>query len=309
MRLPAGRVGPYVRALVAGLEALAPNTDWPPLAELVAQFRALDPVLSGQLLAPAEVDPRTGMPAFPWVERVSAEAVLALSRPERRDDAALSRISALDADLGDRLRWRRDLHGHLAAHPVLPSSRAVARARRLESRTEIVVDIDRVLPDGRWLRVGLVLAAPRGSTDLGAARVGSQGRVHLDEGLLHLVARHSAVPLLGLRAQIAAVTEGRVARVCRGFVGPFWFPGIALPEDVPGDLGRGLCLQVAREVVGDDVFEASNRDPLHRDAGMSTPEGQRVARDRRFAASPRVHAALHAWCQAAGMQAEIVGLG
>lgn len=308
MRLPQARVGAYVRALVAGLEALAPNRDWPPHAELSAHFRALDPVLSGELLAPAELDPRTGMPAFPWVERVSAEAVVAGERPELREDHELQRIAALDADLARRIRWRRDLHRHLRHHDVLPPSRAQARARRLQSRTEIVIDVDRVLPDGRWVRIGLVLAGPTGRTDLGAAKVGNQGRIDLDEGVLHLIMRHSSVPLLALRAQVAAITEGWVPRVTRATVGPFWFPGIALPEGVPGEVGQGLCLHLAHEVVGDEVRQGSERDPMHQPDGLEPPEGHRVSRLRRFAASGGVQSALRGWCERAGMQPEIVTL-
>lgn len=308
MRLPDERVGPYVRALVRGVDRLAPHLDWPPHAELTAQLRALDPDLSGGLLAPAEVDPRTGMPAFPWIERVSAEAVVAAERPETRSDAALEHVARLDADLARRLRWRRDLHAHLLAHPVLPPSRASARARRLERTTEILVAIDRVLPDGIWQRTHLVLAAPAGRTDLGAARVGAQGRIHLDEGLLHLVSRHATVPLLALRAQVAAVTEGVVRRVSRGRVGPFWFPGIALPAGVPGAIAEGLCLHLSHEVVGDEVHQDSPQDPLHDDSGLRPPAGYRVARQRRLAATPGVQPALHAWGLEQGVQLEIVTL-
>lgn len=309
VRLPEARVGPYVRALASGLHALAPNTDWVPLDEQLAHLRALDPALSGRLLAPAEVDPRTGMPSFPWFERVSAEARVAATRPETRSDAELERVRRLDPELAARLRWRRDLHSHLASRAILPSSRAEARARRLDSATEVLVFLDRVLPDGLWVRVSLVLAAPPGRTDLGVVRVVSGGRVHLDEGLLHLVSRHISVPLLALRAQIAAVTEGRVRRVCRATIGPFWFPGIALPDGVPPALGQGLLLHAAYEVVGDDVRHSSQTDPLVHAVGLELPEGHGVVRGRRFACSTAARRALQSWCEQRGVPAEIVGLG
>lgn len=308
MILPSERVGPYVRALASGLFALAPNTDWPPLDELLAHLQALDPALSGRLLEPAEVDDRTGMPAFPWIERVSAEAAVAATRPETRTDRELEQIRELDASLAARLRWRRDLHAHLGASPVLPPSRARARARRLDSATEVIVVVDRVLPQGLWARISVVFSAPAGTTNLGAARVLSQGRIELDEGLLHLVSRHAMSPLLALRAQLAAVSEGRVRRVCRATVGPFWFPGVALPVGVPDALGRGLLLHVAHEVVGDDVRHASDRDPLAmRDEG-EPPEGHRVARSRRFACSRGLKGALQSFCVTAGLDPEIVTL-
>jgi len=298
-----------VRALAGGLHALAPNTDWPPLDELINHLRALDPAVSGRLLEPAEVDDRTGMPAFPWFERVNAEADVAGERPETRTDAELERVARLDADLADRLRWRRDLHAHLHDTPVLPTSRAHARARRLESRTEVLITVDRVLPQGLWMRVSLVLSAPAGVTDLGVARVLSQGRIHLDPGLLHLVSRHASTPLLGLRAQVAAVTEGSVRRVCRATLGPFWFPGVHLPDEVPSALGQGLLLHCAHEVVGDDVFHSAERDPLVQTDGLSVPPGQGLVRDRRFAASAGVRDALRAFCEARGARSEIVSLG
>ena len=309
MILPDARVGPYVRALAGGLFALAPNTDWPPLEGITAHLRALDPLISGRLLAPAEVDERTGMPAFPWFERVNAEAELAAERPERRDDADLLRVARMDRDLADRLRWRRDLHAHVLEHPVFPTSRASARARRLGKRTEVLVTVDRVLPQGLWSRVSLVLAAPAGTADLGAARVGSQGRIRLDPGLLHLISRHAATPLLALRAQVAAVTEGEVRRVCRATLGPFWFPGVALPEEAPPELGRGLLLHCSHEVVADDVFHSGSRDALAVEDGLAVPDGHGLVRDRRFAASASVRPALQAFCSARGVQAEIVPIG
>lgn len=309
MNLPFERVGPYVRALGAGLHALAPNQDWPPLAEILAHLRGLDPAVSGELLLPAEVHDHSGMPAFAWVERVSAEARVALESARIRTDEELARARQLDPALGDRLTWRRDLHAHLRVHPVLPMSRAVARARRLGSATEVLITIDGVRPDGAWRRVSLVLAATGASRDLGCATVAPNGRITLDPGLLHLVTRHEHSPLLALRAQIVEATEGMVRRVCRGVVGPFWFPGISLPDGVPAGVGAGLCVHASVEVVGDDVHHGTDQDPLHRRQALTVPAGYGVARGRRFACSASVTAALRDWCNALGIVPEINEIG
>lgn len=306
MRLPDARVGPYVRALAAALHALAPNADHPPLDQARAHLGALDPTLSGELLAPAEVDPRTGMPAFPWMERVRAEQDVALERPVLRDDQDLERAAALDPDLATRLRWRRDLHLHLRTHAVLPTSRAEARARRLQKTTEVLVAFDRMNPDGTWTRIGLVLAAPAGARDLGCARVAAGGRIDLDPGLLHLLSRHASTPLVALRAQVQAVTEGTVRRLSRGTVGPFWFPGVQLPGGIPADLGRGLVLHLALQVVADDVRVGVRRDPLEVEDALAPPAGHAVVHDRRFACTRGMVDSLVRWARERGSDPEIV---
>ncbi|MDP7112416.1 MAG: hypothetical protein QGH45_10645 [Myxococcota bacterium] len=73
MELPRERIGPYTRALQAGVDALAPNDDHVPLPRTLAHLQALDPALSGDLLLPGEVDDRSGLPAFVWMERALAE--------------------------------------------------------------------------------------------------------------------------------------------------------------------------------------------------------------------------------------------
>ncbi len=307
MRLPPARTGPYVRALSTAVHALAPNLDYPPLEAIRGHLEALDPDVSGRLLAPAELMPQTGMPAFPWLERARAEAELARTDRERlRDEDELARAERLDPELGERLRWRRDLRRHLREHPVLPSSRVEGRARRLQRATEVLVSHDRIRPDGTWERVGLVLAAPAGRHDLGCARVGEGGRIDLDPGLLHLLARHADTPILALRAQVASVTEGRVRRVARGRVGPFWFPGVHLPDGVPAHLGQGLILHLALEVVGDEVRTSRDRDPLRPAPDLRPPEGHGWVRDRRFAVSGALAGPLGDWARERGVSPEIV---
>ena len=113
------RAGPYIRALSTALSTCAPNHDFVPLAEASAHLAALDPALSGPQLLPAQVEPRSGMPSYPWMERVIAERSLARdANPPTEDEVA--RAIRLDPDLGDRLASRRRLQQHLLWHPVLP---------------------------------------------------------------------------------------------------------------------------------------------------------------------------------------------
>ena len=96
MELPSERVGPYLRALLAGLEALAPNEDFVPLEEAAAHLRALDPANGGALLLPAEVDDGSGLPSFGWLERARAEQVVAGSGGHGHREAM--ELDGLDAD-------------------------------------------------------------------------------------------------------------------------------------------------------------------------------------------------------------------
>ena len=64
MLLEPQRSGPYLRALAAGLRALAPHGDFVPLAECLTLLEVLHPELSGDLLEPARVDP--------WVDHLLA---------------------------------------------------------------------------------------------------------------------------------------------------------------------------------------------------------------------------------------------
>src|SRR5262245_27051484 len=100
MELPPERVGPYVRALMAGLTALAPSEDHVPLSAALDHLAALDPTNGGALLAPGEVWPRTGMPTYSWLERARSEAEFAArgTGPEP-SEAELVRVHALDPEL------------------------------------------------------------------------------------------------------------------------------------------------------------------------------------------------------------------
>ena len=85
--------------------------------------------------------------------------------------------------------------------------------------------------------------------------------MEVDDALQHLVTRHFATPLMALRTQLGVATQSEVLRLSRSQVGPFWFPGVRLPSDIPVELGRGLLLHTVTEVVANDVHEPRHLDP------------------------------------------------
>jgi hypothetical protein len=292
------RAGPYLRALAAAVHAAAPHEDFVPLDAALAHLRALDPDLSGDLLAPAEVDPRSGLPAFAWMTRAAAEQAVAA---EVRADP--ERLAAAAPHLAARLRARRALAAHLAAAPLLPALALTPRLRRLAGRTEIELRLDHLDPVGRWVRVRALLSAPPGAEDLGLATC-VDGRVQLAPGAADLFARHAGSPLLLLREALAGAAAARVERLSRGRVGPLWFPGLSLPDGVPAALGRGLLLHLVHEVVGADVPADGVADPLDPTPLRGAPPGMRAFRERRLAASAAVLEAARAW---AGAGVVVVG--
>jgi len=304
--LPSERVGPYLRALEASLEALAPNDDYVPLSEAVAHVRALAPGVGGELLAPAEISARTGMPAYAWLERAQAEQVLARRSRDSDDptDDELARAASLDADLGARLRDRRDLHRHLRRHDLLPALRTTGAVRRLDPH-DVALCYDRMAPDGRWVRIrGEVRVRERRA---GPLRIGSEGRLHLDERLQHFLTRHFTDRLDALHAQLAEVCEGEVRRLSRAWLGPFWFPGVQLPDDVPAALGTGLLLHASAEVMSTDIEASRHLDPWRPPPpDEQVPEGLQVFRERRFAATGRVVAVARAWAEGKGFRNVVV---
>ena len=155
MLLSTERAGPYLRALQAGLQALAPHDDHVSLAAALAHLTALDPALSSDVLAPCEADDRTGMPSFPWMERAVAEQQLARAGDDDADplDEQLDRADRLDPELGSRLRARRGLHRHLRRHELLPVVRLVAVLRRRRPSETYSLSYDRLAPGGLWIRV------------------------------------------------------------------------------------------------------------------------------------------------------------
>lgn len=308
MQLPEPRIGPYVRALATGLNQLAPHGDYVPLMQALAHLRALDPALSGDLLLPAEVSPQSGMPAYPWMQRAMSERVLSAQDPDPTEED-IARAARLDPALGRRLAHRRSLRVHLRESELLPATHLACEVRRMGEVTEISGAYDRQAPDGRWLRIRFVVRGPGMVARLGPFQLDRTGRLTVDPLLQHLFTLHFSTPLLVLREQLGAATQADVVRLSRSWTGPFWFPGIPLPPGVPPELGKGLLLHLASEVVAEDVHHGTHLDPLLPPSPTErAPEGQRIFRERRFAGSAAVVGPLQALCDAHGMRVPIASI-
>jgi hypothetical protein len=305
MELPPERIGPYVRALMAGLQALAPSEDHVPLSAALDHLAALDPHHGGALLYPGEIWARTGMPTYAWLERARSEAEFAArSTGPEPSEAELVRVHALDPDLSIRMRARRDLHRHLKRAELLPSTRLLGAVRWHEPpEARIALAYDRIAPDGRWarVRVELVLVGEGGPLQVDFA-----GRLRIDASLRHLMTRHFGTPLEALRTQLEQSTLARVTRLSRSWMGPFWFPGVQLPVHVPPGLGEGLLLHASTEVIDPVLPEHRLFDPLV----VDPPEkgGWPTFRERRFAAAGRAERAAQAWSEQLGLKLSIVPL-
>ncbi len=296
IELSTARAEGYLRALGTAVHALAPGDECVPAAAVLHHLEALRPSLSGDVLGPWGADVGTGMPTFDWMQRASAEAALAFDDDDPSEQM-IRRAETLDPALGRRMRDRTRLHGHLRSGPVLPVRDVVAA---LVTRSEVVrfrVHYDRLLADGRWLRlmVEIELDLPLGSEIKGPLRMDGDTRVVVDDGVRHLLSRHLTSPLGVFVEQVEAGLDVTIPRCSRGIVGPFWFPGVRLPEGVPAELGAGLLLHETLEVadielrtVGDDPWAAPE------------PPGRPVHRERRFAADIRTGAALRAWGERLG---------
>lgn len=309
--LPPERVGPYLRAIQAGLNAMAPNDDWVPLREALAHLTALDPAVSGTLLAPAEIDTRSGLPAFPWMERALAEQLLARQSTGQQTitDADIARARRLDEQLADRMSWRRNVHDLLQRHTLLPTSRIHAAVKRLGRTTDFDVTFDRMTPQGKWMRIRIELSGRSGWERSGPIGRTSDGKAVLRPGMLHLLSRHMLTALMALRTQLMESTGAEVVRLSRSLVGPFWFPGQRIPSHVPEALSKGLLLHLSNEVIGKDVRHSVHRDPLHATNPLERiPEGYGLYRERRFAATPNLHPPLQAWIAEQGMDVDVASL-
>ncbi|HJN74159.1 MAG TPA: hypothetical protein QGF58_09530 [Myxococcota bacterium] len=305
MELGPERAGPYLRALRAALETLAPHGDYVPLSEATALLEALDPALSADVVLPARAEPASGMPDFAWISRVVAEQHLASRGDDDTDldDESIERALRLDPDLGQRMQARRRLHRFLRRNPILPSSRLIAALHRRKPTIDVTVTWDRLAADGRWRRVRCTVRWPSRHF-LGPIELTEEG-IFVPEGVVHLFSRHADVPILGLREQLAAGLGGQILRLSRGTIGPFWFPGIKLPRGVPEDLGSGLLLHLVSEILAEDVQESRHMDPLLPDESEDVVEGVGLFRQRRFAASPPVLAAVQDWGAATGMELQV----
>ncbi len=308
--LPESRVGPYLRALAAGLHALSPSDQHVPLAEAFAHLRAMEPELSGDLLAPAEIDAATGMPAWTWMERARAEAEVArASTIEGLAEDELALASRADPRLGARLRSRQATHRFLRGVELLPLSRATARLRRLGRAAEVLVVHDRIAPDGCWQRISLDLSLPPEALQQDGFRIQAETWVELPIGVQHLLTRHASGSLLALHGAVESGLEGAVTRLSRARVGPFWFPGLALPEQAPPAARGALVLHLSRELLAADVPSDRHRDPWEAPPpGERPPTGLHIFRERRFAASPPAVEGLVSWSEGRGARAIVVPL-
>jgi len=290
-------VGGYLGALRAGLRALAPNADFVPLAEAQATLDLLDPAISGDLAAPVEID-GSGMPALSWLLR--ARGALAAAEPVPQ--AELDRARRLDPAIATRME-ARDRLAALQGQGCLPTSRLRGAVRRRGATTDFLLTFDRMTPEATWVRTRVDLTGPAGWEEAGPIQLNRDGTVRLHEGLSHLLGRHLNTPIGALCLQLQDGTGALVSRLSRGVVGPFWFPGQELGAGVPAELGRGLTLHGAREILGREVLRSAENDPLYALRGERPeilPPDLGLVRERRFAASPALAAPLRRWAQGLG---------
>lgn len=309
MEFSSERAGPYLRALTAALDAVAPHGDHVPLSEASALLRALSPSLSGDVLAPCRADPTSGMPDFSWISRALAEQHLASQGEDDTDldDDAIERALRLDHELGQRMQARRRLHRFLRREPILPSSRLIAAVHRRKPTVDITLTWDRLTPNACWQRLRCTASWPS-KAFLGPIELTREGDVAVPEGVVHLFSRHASVPLLGLREQLAAGLGAHIVRVSRSTLGPFWFPGIPVHAFAPDILGTGLLLHVSTEILAEDVHTSRHLDPLLRDESDRVPDGVGLFRQRRFAASPTLVAPLADWARVVEMDLQVVAI-
>ena len=182
----------------------------------------------------------------------------------------------------------------------------MAAARRLSPTLDITLTYDQLGAAGLWTRVRVDVSGPGGHR-LGPLLAHQDGSAEADEGVLHLLARHARTPLLALPPQLSAGLGGRVTRVSRCSVGPFWFVGVPRPPAAPSGLDRGLVLNLSAEVLGEEVRHSRHLDPLH--AFEQAPKGMGLYRQRRFAATRGLVKTLQEWGDGLGMDLLITAFG
>jgi len=307
--LDPARAGPYLRALSWGLHALAPHDDHVPMAAARRHLASLDPALTGELLGPAEVDPASGLPAYPWLERARAEVAALRAGGQVHSEASLERARQLDAALGARLGWREALRNHVRGGAMLSSSALTAHLVRLEPRRSFRLVYDRLVAGAGWMRLRVDLTGPQGWQGTELFGLQADDSVATTPGLHHLFARHCLTPLTALHPQLAQATGAVPTRISRGFIGPFWFPGGPMPAELP-DWARGaLALHLHLTVLGRDVHHSHHADPwVPPVVGERLPSGHGLYRERRFAVSPARVGHAAAWSRARGSDVVVVPL-
>jgi hypothetical protein len=255
--LPQNRVVPWLRALSAAVRAIAPHNDFVPMDAVLAHIDALSPALSADILAPAQVDPDSGMPSLAWMTRATAEQTLGRSAQPVSDT-----VRHLDPELATRMDARSRLATHLATHELLPVLRLTGRVRRIDVKTSAFLVFDHIDPAGRWVRTRVELTAPAGTRDLGLVQVDSDARIVVQPGLHDVFARHILTSLPSLLVALQGLTTARVCRVSRASLGPFWYPGGPQVAVMPPAVAKTLVLHALHEVMGDDVAQTLMNDPL-----------------------------------------------
>ncbi len=308
--LPYERVGPYLRALRAGLSALAPNTDHPDPLALDTHLQALDPSLSTTLLLPARLDPGSGLPDATWMDRARAE-VAAAQHVRPTEPARIDAIRAADPELAERLTGRSKLLAWLATRPLAPDMWVEARlVRRGEGRAaagrRVRVTLDRRVPRVGWvrLRVDVDDPAARGAVVRAYTR---QDGVDLEPGFAELLARHVVSPLAGLHEIIRSATDLRIHRLSRGILGPFWFPGGPEVAEAPAWVAGALVLHQGLEVIGEEVRARTHHDPFTKPLFPPNPN-LGTFRSRHLAVSAHRLDAARTWFRECVGVANVVGL-
>jgi hypothetical protein len=158
------------------------------------------------------------------------------------------------------------------------------------------------------MRLRVELSGPARWSD-GLLSHRADGRVSVDPGFQHLLARHSVTPISALRHHLGEALTVQVPRISRAFLGPFWFPGMSLPDGAPEAAAGALVLHGSLEVLGVDVLRSVHRDPwVPRRVGETVPEGCGLFRERRLAASPHAIEGLSSWSRDQGAPIEVVPL-
>ena len=274
--LPAERTDAWLRALQAALQAAAPNDDFVPMAAACAHLQALSPAIGGDLLAPSEVS-ESGLPAFAWMTRATAEQAL-----DRAPSEVSEAVRQRDPVLAERMRARSRLATHLRAHTLLPALNVDAHVRRVTERTSAVLTFDHIDPLGHWVRTRVEVDGAKGQADLGLVRVDSASRITVHNGVRDVFARHVSTPILLLRAALADVSLGSISRLSRARIGPFRFPGGPGVDALPEAVQRTLILHFVQEIVGKDIATTQVNDPID-PTPLHPPKGVHAFRQRRLA--------------------------
>jgi hypothetical protein len=206
----------------------------------------------------------------------------------------------LPADVQARYAHRVALHRLLRGGALLPTSRLTAAQRYTGPVSTYRIRFDHLLPGAGWMRITADLSGPRG-WDIGLLEAGVDDHVKADTGLRHLFLRHGVTPLLVLFDSVQNLVMVEILRLSRTFVGPFWFPGLPLPEHAPEALRDTLVLHMFQEGGAKAVHDSFHRDPwVPPTLGAPPPAGFGLFRERRFAVPTARIKATRQWADPRG---------